>query len=160
MPTTVTAQGVIVEADLPPGWRRYDKVVEQLVYPAELATFANFDLPPTGELGDLVPAEPRVELVPNSGILLWLTLGDRDADQNDTEPFSYISPTGESFDAVEPLNPAREAVQSTVNDVREFRRQIGLGSTLYCDLWAWTGLAHSAPPDELQRLVSSLRFLF
>lgn len=78
MPETALKSGITVSATVPEGFESRQRSVPGLGYPIEVATFANWQIPDTPDADELphsLPAWPRVDLLPSSGVLLWLLRG-------------------------------------------------------------------------------------
>lgn len=65
--------------EVPPGCRVIPHPVPNLLYPLDVAATINWDMPPT--IPETVQDEdqaswPRIDLIPEDGIIVWLCVGD------------------------------------------------------------------------------------
>lgn len=87
-PETQLKSGVTVRVEIPSNFGSRQRAVPSLGYPIEVAVVANWDIPDTptsDELPDSPPAWPRVDLLPDNGVLFWLVRGAVEFDE-ETEP--------------------------------------------------------------------------
>jgi hypothetical protein len=123
MPETALKSGLTVNMTVPEGVEYRRRSVPGLGYPIEVATFANWEIPDTPEAEEPTnspPAWPRVDLLPSSGMLLWLLRGavafdfeiePEEAAAFNPSQFVYLAPPGSV--AANP-NPEADGVTTTV----------------------------------------------
>lgn len=105
-----------VDVDVPNGYFHNPAVTPSLVYPIEVAAIANWNIPVSSDDGD-GDAWPRVDLIPDSGVLLWILQGDVRFDYKEMPSqgnwfipaaYTYLSATSE--DTSRPPTPGTPEV--------------------------------------------------
>lgn len=70
-PRMTEAEPFNVELDVPEGFDHASRVTPELIYPVEVAAISNWSVPPNTD-----DAWPRVDVIPEGGLLLWIVRGD------------------------------------------------------------------------------------
>lgn len=182
MPDTALKSGITVDMTVPGGIEYRRRSVPGLGYPIEVATFSNWQIPDTPEAEELTnspPAWPRVDLLPNDGVLLWLLRGaiafDYEIEPEEAAAFNpsqfvYLAP-GDVGDldadgvttAVAPLSEEDEQ-SSWWSNARMWGRRVPLTDSsgsrvdqpMYLQLYAFVG-SGVEDTNQIDSLLESLQ---
>jgi len=151
--------GVECAFRLPGGFRFYERLVPNLVYPLEFGAVANVDLPPT-EPDSPHDSRPRVDLLPARGAVLWMVLGniegERASDQEHRELFKFRPKGGGRKEGVAALGDG-DRVSSRWENTRTWITVAALGESKYCQFFVYAGDSPRAPLAPLHDVMRSMR---
>jgi hypothetical protein len=141
--------GYNLSIDVPDGYSYHSRVAPTLLYPVEVAAIANWDIPVNEGDDGAAEAWPRIDLMPKSGVLLWILQGDVGYDYQAMPgqgewfvppSYTYLAPEGPS---VIPATAAAPAVVGT-------ERALG-GPERFASPWTgsniWARLVPLAGPE-------------
>lgn len=165
MPNEVTVRNEVanVEAALqvPDGFRYYERLVPNLVYPLELGALANTELPPS-EPNSPFDSRPRIDLLPPRGAVLWMILGNSEGERASDEQHRELFPfraKGGGRTGVAAFNDG-DSTSSPWENTRTWIKVSPLGDSKYCQFFAYAGDSPRAPFDALQDVMRTIRFAY
>lgn len=164
MPNEVTVinevAGVECGFQVPDGFRYYDRLVPNLVYPLELGAVANVELPTTSP-NTPFDSRPRIDLLPPRGAVLWMVLGniegERTSDKEHRELFKF-RPKGEGRKEGVAAFHDGDSASSRWENTRTWIKVSALGDSKYCQFFAYAGESPRTPLGALHDLMQGIRF--
>lgn len=140
------------ELPVPAGFQVEDRLNPSLAYPFELGGITNIDLPP----GEASPESgfPRVDLIPEHGVLLWIVAYDTTWESNSAR---RPKTNGAQLTGVPGLM-SRASRASRWDNVRWDQTVVDLGPTKRCHLFTFAGPDAEAAESRIDGVAPAIHF--
>jgi hypothetical protein len=139
--------------EVPDGFRAVDRLVPNLVYPSELVSVLNVDLPETPpEWKSVHDDVPRVDLLPSHGALVWAVLYD---DVPESAPRFSKQRQGRT---VRGGSLPSGGVATRWESANEWRTSVKLDDTRSCQIFAFAGRGNAQARNAVRRISESFVF--